>query len=361
MWDEVPATHGDEPAAKGERQISIAITTPALEPGADFFAAYEDAVDLAVATGIDLPGELAIGWATAERRSLFGNIRFEDYGNERAIEIMRRKRLPVVITLMVFETAASRIPADLQALRYDDPKLLRRLHRYIDWVYSLTHDLDVRALVFGNEFDVRLALEAARNRDRWAELERMIASVRAHVRAKARWRNTPFALEATYDGLTGAARDRLLQLNQQADVIGVSYYPLAENTVLAPAVLRDHFARLLEVYPTKDVHFYQFGYPSSTAIGGSAEKQREFVITAFRLWDHYKDRIKLITFTWLYDLQATDIDAVSEATLGDITPAQAFSEFIGSLGLLGRRVGDAKPAFTELQQQLRLRGWTVGR
>ena len=250
------AANAGEPVPKGERQFAIAITTPAVERGQDFFAVCETAVDLAIATGIDLPGEIAIAWSTAERRSLFGNIRFEDDGNERAIGIVRRKRLPVIITFVIFETAASRIPADLRALNYDDPKLLRRLHQYIDWVYALTRDLDVRAVVFGNEFDVHLALEAARNRDRWGELERMIASVRAHVRSLPRWRNTPFALEATVDGLIGESRDRLRRLNEYADVIGASYYPLAENGVLEPRVVGDHVARLLDEYPTKDVHFY---------------------------------------------------------------------------------------------------------
>jgi len=63
----------------------------------------------------------------------------------------------------------------------------------------------------------------------------------------------------------------------------------------------------------------------------------------------------------LYDLQATHIETVSETTLGDLAPAQAFSEFIGSLGLLGRHAGEAKPAFTELKRQLRMRGWLPGR
>tara|TARA_R110002073_G_scaffold38086_3_gene109604 strand:+ start:3914 stop:4252 length:339 start_codon:yes stop_codon:yes gene_type:complete len=62
----------------------------------------------------------------------------------------------------------------------------------------------------------------------------------------------------------------------------------------------------------------------------------------------------------LYDLQATHIKAVSEATLGDLSPEQAFSEFIGSLGLLGRYAGEAKLAFTELQRQVRMRGWLPG-
>jgi len=51
------------------------------------------------------------------------------------------------------------------------------------------------------------------------------------------------------------------------------------------------------VYPTKDVHFYQFGYPSSAAVGSSPEKQRQFVAESFRLWDRYAHRIKLLTFT----------------------------------------------------------------
>lgn len=342
---------------KGDRLFSIAITPPEAEHGQDFFTLYEQAVDRAVATGIDLPGELAFGWSTAERRTLFGKTRYEDHGNALAVDVMRRKGLPVVVTLMIFETAESRIPADLRALNYDDPKLLQRLHRFIDWVYASTRDLDVRVVVFGNEFDIHLALEDAQNHDRWDELERMVVSVRHYVRSLPRWRETPFALEATYAGLTGESRDRLQRLNRHADVIGVSYYPLQEHTVHEPEIVAEHFATLLDIYSEKDVHFYQFGYPSSPVIGSSLEKQREFIAQSFRLWDQYRHRIKLLTFTWLYDLPTVHIGTVSEATLGTASPAQAFSEFIGSLGLHGRGVDDAKPAFTELNRQLRVRGW----
>ena len=261
---------------------------------------------------------------------------------------------------MIFETAESRIPADLRALDYDDPKLLPRLHRFIDWVYASTRDLDVRAVVFGNGVYIHLAVEAAQKRDCWAELEPLINRVRRYVHSLPRWRETPFALEATYRGLTGESRERLQGLNRHADVIGVSYYPLQDNTVHEPEIVAEHFATLLDVYPEKDVHFYQFGYPSSPLIGSSLEKQRAFIAQSFRLWDHYEHRIKLLTFTWLYDLPALHIGTVSEATLGTASPELAFSEFIGSLGLHGRRAGDAKPAFRELIRQLRLRGWAPG-
>ena len=157
--------------------------------------------------------------------------------------------------------------------------------------------------------------------------------------------------------MIGAHWQELQHINRHADVIGVSYYPLGDDEVDEPTVLPMDLARLFRVYPEKQVDFYQFGYPSSTRINGSLEKQRQFVQLSFDEWDRYKDKIRLITFTWLYDVQQSHVDTMAEDTLGGMTPSEAFNEFLGSLGLLGRRVGEEKPAFVELKKQASVRGW----
>ncbi len=77
----------------------------------------------------------------------------------------------------------------------------------------------------------------------------------------------------------------LQRIDQHADMIGVSYYPLKENQVLDPTVLEQHLTDLFRVYPDKTIDLYQYGYPSSTEINSRLEKQRQFVQETFRAWD----------------------------------------------------------------------------
>lgn len=343
---------------KQDRLFSIAVTPPLVNAEQDFWQVYEQALDLAIATGIDVPGELMFTWSNTEKRSLLGNISYQDDTSIKLIEILKRKGLPVIITISPFETMNHRIPDDLAGLPYDHPRVIKRFKTFIDWIYQVTQGLEPAAIAFGNEFDVFLAFEAARGKDHWRAIDGMVEQTRNYVKSLAGWSDAPFAIEPTYAGLTGPSWQQLRSLNRHADIIGVSYYPLGEKTVLAPSILSRHLANLFRIYPDKKFDFYQYGYPSSKKIGGSLEKQREFIEQTFKYWDKYANRIRIITFTWLYEVRQLHIEDMSSDTLGDVSASEAFTEFLGSLGLNGAEVGDEKPAFIELKKQLGLRQWS---
>ncbi len=351
------AADTDTPLPRGDRLFSIAITPSRVDNPAELFEAYEDALDLAVDTGIDVPGELDFIWSQVEKKSLGGQLSYADTGNLAVIDMLKRKKLPAIVTLSPFETLTNRFPPDLAGRPYDDPAVIDRFTRFVDWVYAQTEGLEIVAVVFGNEFDLHLAINQRNRAKKWAELEGLVVAVRRHVKSLPGWRAAPFALEATYTGLTESARDELQKLNQYADVIGVSYYPLKETSVHDPSILGADFARLFRLYPLREFYFLQYGYPSSPIIGSSLEKQRRFIEHTFSQWDRHRHKIRLITFTWLYDLQQGQLEQISSGVMGEVSPDQAFTAFILSLGLNGERVGEPKPAFRELQEQVRIRGW----
>ncbi len=72
-----------------------------------------------------------------------------------------------------------------------------RFKEFIDWVYDVTNGLEVVAVVFGNEFDVHLAFEAAKGNNKWKEFESMVLQTKEYVKSLNRWRSVPFALEPT--------------------------------------------------------------------------------------------------------------------------------------------------------------------
>ena len=345
-------------SSSDSRLASIAITPPSQGGSLGFWENYEQALDLALSTGIDLPGELPFYWSSFEHRSIFGNVSYKDENTIKLIEMLKRKQLPVVISICPFETMNSRIPNDLAKLSYDDPKTIKRFKLFIDWVYEQTKGIKAVAIVFGNEFDIHVGMLSVAGNNRWSELNRMVYQTKQYIKSLNRWKDAPFALEATYAGLTAdLSKDEMMKINRHADIIGVSYYPLADNIVLDPSILNQHFKDLVSLYPDKKIDFYQYGYPSSEKINGSLEKQRRFIENSFKLWDRYKNRIRMMTFTWLYDLQQVHIKNESASVLGEVKPDQAFLAFIGSLGLHGQNVSEEKPAFVELKKQLKQRKW----
>ena len=122
----VNLAHAEPPIPKGDRLLSIAITPPKMDYARKFWDVYEDALDLATSTGMDLPGELDFVWGEVEQRSLFGKLSYTNHDAIKLIEIVKRKSLPLVITVSPFETLTNRIPNDLQKLAYDDPRVIER-------------------------------------------------------------------------------------------------------------------------------------------------------------------------------------------------------------------------------------------
>jgi hypothetical protein len=115
-------------------------------------------------------------------------------------------------------------------------------------------------------------------------------------------------VEATHNGLLDPdTRAYYQQLNASSDVIGVSYYPLKNGLVQDPSVVFQHFADMLDLYPDKNLHFFQLGCPSSyyakdaypeysagdvrPVIESSALLQSDFIQAVFDAWDDHADRI----------------------------------------------------------------------
>jgi hypothetical protein len=134
----------------------------------------------------------------------------------------------------------------------------------------------------------------------------------------------------------------------------VSYYPLEKNgDAKAPSVVRADFDRIVALYPSQPIYFYQFGYPSSDYIQSSEARQAEFIREAFQAWDAHADHILLLDFTWLHDKSPAEVKGYEQYYGFSNRP---FAEFLGSLGLRTYD-GEDKEAFLTLLAEANARGW----
>lgn len=254
----------------------------------------------------------------------------------------------IELTLMVVNANRKEFPADLMERPFDAPVVLERFKKLLDFVFTRLPVQSLGSLNIGSELDTSFGADP----QAWARYTTFYKAVSEYVHA--RYPGLPIATEQTFAGLTGPAGSLIASANAYSDILGVSYYPLDDQgNVRDPSVVHQDFAALASAYPGKEIYFYQLGYPSSSYVNSSEDKQSRFIAETFRAWDQHRAQVRLIIFTWLHDASAADVRATGEYYgLTD----RKFTEHIASLGLR-TYAGENKKAFETLIAEARAREW----
>ncbi|MBZ0277849.1 MAG: hypothetical protein K8I60_17005 [Anaerolineae bacterium] len=256
--------------------------------------------------------------------------------------------MPVDLMIRPVHTNTLQLPTDLAALPLDDPQVIARYEALLDQVFGVMGDVRIASLSVGSETDIYLNTDVTL----WEQYTRFAAAIRDYMHQH--YPDTPVVFEMTSNGLTGSAASLAQALNEYADIIGVSYYPITDDfTVHDPAVVRDLFAALVDLYPDKPISFYQIGYPSSPVLNSSEAAQAQFIREVFQAWDIYADHVRMVDFTWLTDIPAEQVAFYQEyyhfAT-------ERFGQYLGTLGLRYHD-GTPKQALDVLTEEAHARGW----
>jgi len=252
------------------------------------------------------------------------------------------------LTLALYNANKKEYPRDLADYALDDPRVVERFEKLLDFVFSRFKKTELGSLNIGSEFNINFGDDGKS----WEQFRKFYGRVARYARLKRQ--GLKVAAEVTFDGLTGANRGYVRRINEESDLIGVSYYPLdGKGNVKDPSVVREDFNAIVSMYKDKPICFYQLGYPSSSVLGSSDARQAEFIREVFRAWDLHATAIRMIDFSWLFD--------TSESSAGDTgryygMSGGKFSEFIRTLGLL-TYTGERKPAFRALKEEAGARGW----
>ncbi len=256
----------------------------------------------------------------------------------------------VTLTIRPLHTNRSRLPADLEGRRLDDPVVIDRFNQLLAHVFQASPKMKISSLSIGSESDIFLG----QDKGLWRSFAVFVAKTSA--RAKELRPGLKVSAEMTYNGLTGPMRAQAAEVNKHADVIAVSHYPLKPDfSVQQPEVVGRIFDTICKLYPGRPIYFLQWGYPSSAELGSSQELQAKFIRETFKAWDKHSKQIKLVDFTWLHDYSPDSLKT-TQAYYG-ITDRK-FSEFISSLGLrTWPGTGTDKLAYKALCGEAKGRGW----
>ena len=331
-------TSANQVVARGDRILSIAVTAAAD-------GNFDRAFSKARTAGMQATS-LAQNWSDLEPSPLY----YEPTPNFLKIANLFYPAQSIQIALEInpIDIVNRRIPSDLAKRPFDDPEVISRFNRLLDWVFSQIPDLKLTSLTIGNEIDSYLADD----QQAWRAYQTFFEAVVAHVHQAHP--NLQIGAKATLDGLLKQSRDSLQALNAVSDVIMATYYPLDLNyRAKSLGVVSQDLRALTNAYSNREIYLLEVGYPSSQACGSSEATQASFIHRMFEAWDEHQAQIKLITFTWLTDLTSAEVSQISES-LSLSNPC-----FIAYLETLGLRTSldQDKAAFKRLKQEANRRGW----
>jgi hypothetical protein len=323
---------------KGERLLSIDLTWAG---DSDFGEAFV----LGQSVGMEATN-ISVQWDELE--PLPNQYTDPDTWLQNANEFFPAQNVSVSLMVGFVDTNNVRLPAYLADKSFDDPEVVERFKRLLDYVFTKIPDLELTSLSIGNEIDGYLGTDEKL----WQQYTNFFREVSTY--AKIKRANLIVGSKLGFGGLTGSAYELSRELVAASDAVMLTYYPLnADFSVKNPEVVNDDFAKLVQLFPNKLIYILEAGYLSSDLLGSSEEKQALFVQNIFRAWDEHATQIKLIDFLWLHDIAP---ELVSE--LGNYYGLndEKFKAYLATLGL--RTFADQdKLAFKTLQEETKRRGW----
>ena len=230
---------------------------------------------------------------------------------------------------------ARAVPPDLEDVQWNAVLMRTRMRALLDRIFPIVQG-HVSYISIGNEVDVYfepLSLAQA------AEFQAYIIffeETREYIRA-----NLPgvqVGVTFTAGGLLGAHGAEWAELNDRADALVATYYPLnADFTVRAPDRPLTDFAALAQTAGDKPVVLQEVGYPAATLIGSSENRQAQFISYVFEAWRAADGQIPFLNLFLLHDFSQEQLD-----WLGPFYGLDDNANFMAYLATLGLRRADGQ-------------------
>ena len=257
--------------------------------------------------------------------------------------------IQILFVITPIDTNHSRVVSDLKDKSFDDPEVISRFNKMMDYVYEKTPDLQYTAIAIGNEIDSYLD-----SPEEWKSYEEFYRQTKEHIKSKDKWLDVPVGTKSQFSGIAWKHPEEIQSINQYSDVFMVTYYPLNDDfTFKDPQSARSDIELVIQRAEDKPIYFLEMGYPSGSIVNSSTEKQKEFVIEVFKTWDEHAEHIKVINFTWMRDI--SQLESLVFAAYY-MVPDPKFTNFLSSLGLKYND-GQPKSAWIALKEEASIRGW----
>jgi hypothetical protein len=328
------------PLSKGERILELDANAPEND---DYDRVMEQARDLGTESI-----RLSVYWDDIETAPGL----FDPDPNWLAIanQYYSAQGFSISLVISVLDTTEIRVPEDLEGKAFSDPALISRFQGLLDYVITQLPDVELVSLAIGNEIDGVLGIDPAA----WLAYQDFYNSSAAYARDKLP--GVAVSTKVTFEGLTGPMENQAQLMFEDSEVVMTTYYPLqGDFSVKDPDIVLQDFQTLTDLFPDKEIHITEIGYPTSEINHSSESKQARFIQAMFQAWDAHADQIPVLSYSWLSDLPEESVQEL-EAYYG--LKDQAFGEFLRTLGLRTYPgSGENKPGFDVFRTEAKARGW----
>ena len=345
---------GNNFVSKGSRELGIDML--ALTPASDF----DNNVKLAKSSGATYL-ILGLAWNKIEVSAPTNcetDGTYTDPDNTLTIlnSVLPPKGLKLSLTIGPVSTHKNVMPDMIDKLNFDDPLVVCRFQKMLDFVFKKIPDLQLVSMQFGNEID---AFPSATEYSFWTQYWSFF--VQASITAKQFRPGLKTSIVSTLYGANGhssnpIAKGGLQQIYNSADMVSLTYYPLnSDFKIKNISDIESDIGSILKLYPNKPIYFNEIGLPSgSSYVASSESSQQQFVSQVFKIWDQYATQIPRLSFLRLND---TSFSAAQKTASDFSLPGNnQFIEYIQTLGLR-TYTGSDKPAFVQLKTETSNRSW----
>lgn len=227
------------------------------------------------AANLGMPRTLiAKSWTEIEKQP-------EDF--EKIIGHVRKRNLDIFYGFQLINTVKREVPSDIADEPWDSEKMIARVLSILDRTLPLLDANRLSYLSFGNEVDIYFE----KHPDEIAAYKNLFRIVQAHVHQH--YPNIQIGITTTFDGLYRGNTDMIATIQQETDVVMITYYPITYEKVRAPSSPHEDFKKMAAFANGKKVILQEAGFPSSTDAGSNEDMQAEFIHHLFAAWDENKD------------------------------------------------------------------------
>jgi hypothetical protein len=235
------------------------------------------------------------------------------------------------------------MPTDIDTLPFNDPAVKARYRALIDQVAPYLNS-SVKYVSLGNEVDTYLSTHTSE----WTAYKELIDDARTYLQTLKP--GLLVGVTTTFGGASSTHVSDVASLNQNMDIVIYTYYPLNFATMTArdPNTVSVDMAAMVSLANGKPLVIQEWGYPSSTFVSGSEQRQSAFIDNTFAAWrQHGSDTIPFLSFFKRREWTSSECTNRAQGQ----TSGQPFYEFLCSLGLLTND-GTPKPAYQTFSDQV---------
>lgn len=261
------------------------------------------------------------------------------------------------IGIQMINTNQREMPAEFATADFDDPAVIAQFKLLLDRVVTPNAG-KIKYLSIGNEVDAYLRAHPAE----WASYKMFFDAAVDYAHTLDP--DIQVGVTATAEGALTLSTTQLQQLNENSDVVILTYYPIdfagdGTVTVRTPQSPAVDFTEMLGFAGDRPLILQEVGYPASPLNSSSENMQSQFIESVFSAWRDNAENIPFLNFFVLHDFTAQMCaEFTSYYGAAGLANAESFGAYLCTLGLR-KDDGTPRAAWDTLLQQVEIADFVV--